>query len=81
MNNYDMAVMLYAVYNGALRGVRVTPWEDLTIDQRAAWQKVADAAYMMSENVVKQHVVDLEARYVAMRDRMFQIQDITKGAL
>jgi hypothetical protein len=72
MTNDEMAIMLYSVYNGSLKGT-VKAWEDLTMDQRKAWRKVAEAAWMMAQNDVKQRVENNEDGNTILRDRLWAI--------
>lgn len=72
MNNEDMAVMLYAVYGEGLKGT-VKLWEDLTMDQRQSWRKVAEAAFTMAQVGVKERVSLLENRNDELRDELWMI--------
>ena len=46
-SNENVATTLYAVYSDNLKGT-VKSWEDLTMDQRKAWLKVAETVIVMS---------------------------------
>ena len=72
MNNEEMAVMLYAVYGEGLNGT-VKMWEDLTMDQRQSWRKVAGAAFTMAHDEVEKNVAQLEDRHDGLREELWNI--------
>jgi len=70
-SNENVATTLYAVYSDNLKGT-VKLWEDLTMDQRQAWQKVAETVIVMSavDDVFRMEDINSDLRdalWVVMR--------------
>jgi len=80
MTREEMALTLYTVHNQS-GFEHVTPWEHLTPAQHMAWRNVAECAWAMAENDVKQNVHRLEKLHDEMRGRMWSIADNATKAL
>ena len=71
-SNDNVATTLYAVYSDNLK-VNVKLWEDLTMDQRQAWRKVAETLTVMSatDDVFRMENINADLRnalWVVMRN-------------
>jgi len=71
-SNENVATTLYAVYSDNLKGT-VKLWEDLTMDQRKAWLKVAETFTVMSavDDVFRMENINSDLRdalWVIMRN-------------